>query len=161
MSDLPKQSFKDFLNGSFRRVDEVVYALIGVFLIATACLTLFSVLMSILHYFDTTHDLEGLVNIIDRIMLTLMIVEILYTVRISLLHHYITAEPFLIVGLIAAIRRILVISVESGYLAHENPDVFMSLLTEIAVLGVMVLLFVGAIIMLRKWGKKRDEGIDI
>jgi hypothetical protein len=36
-----------------------------------------------------------------------MIVEILHTVRISLRSHILVAEPFLIVGLIAAVRRIL------------------------------------------------------
>ena len=41
-----------------------------------------------------------------------MLVEILHTVRISIRSHILVTEPFLIVGLIASIRRILVITLE-------------------------------------------------
>lgn len=37
-----------------------------------------------------------------------MIVELLHTVRISIQSQALTMEPFLVVGLIASIRRVLV-----------------------------------------------------
>ena len=41
-----------------------------------------------------------------------MIVEILYTLQVSFREHTLVAEPFLIVGLIAAIRRVLILTAE-------------------------------------------------
>jgi hypothetical protein len=50
----------------------------------------------------------------------LILVEILHTVRISIRSHILLAgEPFLVVGLIASIRRILIISLEMASLTRE------------------------------------------
>ncbi len=53
-------------------------------------------------------------RVLDDLLVVLMLVEILHTVRISIHSHLPLAEPFLIVGLIASIRRILVITLEAG-----------------------------------------------
>lgn len=42
---------------------------------------------------------------LDQLLLVLMMVEILHTVRISIRTQALTVIPFLIVGLIATIRR--------------------------------------------------------
>jgi hypothetical protein len=49
-----------------------------------------------------------------------MLVEILHTVRISIRSHILVTEPFLVVGLIASIRRILVITLEAATLTKEG-----------------------------------------
>jgi Phosphate-starvation-inducible E family len=49
---------------------------------------------------------DTILRTIDRMLLVLMLVEILHTVRISIRSHVLVTEPFLIVGLIATIRRI-------------------------------------------------------
>lgn len=51
-------------------------------------------------------------RLLDSLLLVMMLVEILHTVDISLRQHVLSSEPFLIVGLIAAIRRVLVITAE-------------------------------------------------
>ena len=50
------------------------------------------------------------VQVLDQLLFVLVLVEILHTVRISIRAHEILIEPFLIVGLIASIRRVLVIT---------------------------------------------------
>jgi uncharacterized membrane protein (DUF373 family) len=50
------------------------------------------------------------VDLLDRMLLILMIVELLYTVQVSFREHTLVPEPFLIVGLIAVTRRILVVT---------------------------------------------------
>jgi uncharacterized membrane protein (DUF373 family) len=83
-------------------------------------------------------------DFLDAVLLVLMIVELAYTVILSLRGSVLQAEPFLIVGLIAVIRRILVITVgEPGQ--HSNGPNFM----ELAVLTGVVIVFVGAIVLLR------------
>ena len=75
-----------------------------------------------------------------------MVIEIFYTVKVSFKEHSLCAEPFLIVALIAAIRRILVISVESAYM----PEKFNNHMIEISILGVLIFIFVISLILLRK-----------
>ena len=41
-----------------------------------------------------------------------MVIEILHTVRVSFTEGALVSEPFLVVGLIASIRRVLVITLE-------------------------------------------------
>lgn len=149
------KSRREFFNLLLVRIDEVIYGIIALFLIATALLTFFTVGESILNFFKDPDARHAVVIILDKLMLTLMVLEILYTVRISIRSHSLSAEPFLVVGILAAIRRILVISVESGYLITVGHDGFLDLLIEIAVLGVLVVMFVWAIILLKR--NKLDE----
>ena len=48
----------------------------------------------------------------DGLLLVLMMIELLCTVRVSMREHSLSAEPFLIAGLIAGVRRVLVISAD-------------------------------------------------
>ena len=53
---------------------------------------------------------------------------------------------FLLIGLIAAVRRILVISVESAYI----PEKFNNHMIEIGILGVLVFIFIIGTLFLQK-----------
>lgn len=94
--------------------------------------------------------------IIDRILVALMLVEILHTVRISIRSHVLVTEPFLIVGLIATIRRILVITLETADLtrqatwANGGEAIFRASVIELGMLSVLVLVLVTAIYLLRR-----------
>jgi hypothetical protein len=60
-------------------------------------------------------------------------------------------EPFLIVGLIAATRRILVVTAEFSVAMKEGgAERFREGMIEIALLTVMVVAMVGSLLMLRK-----------
>jgi uncharacterized membrane protein (DUF373 family) len=72
---------------------------------------------SLSHWTIATETLR----VLDQLLLVLMLVEILHTVRTSIRSHILfTAEPFLVVGLIASIRRILVITLEAATLTKEG-----------------------------------------
>jgi phosphate-starvation-inducible protein E len=57
---------------------------------------------------------------LDELLVALMLVEILHTVRISIHSHVLVTEPFLVIGLIASIRRMLVISLEMATLTKQG-----------------------------------------
>ena len=59
-------------------------------------------------------------KVLNQLLIVLMLVEILHTVRISIRSHILVTEPFLVVGLIASIRRILVITLEAATLTKEG-----------------------------------------
>jgi hypothetical protein len=85
-----------------------------------------------------------------------MVVEILHTVRVSFRLGTLVAEPFLVVGLIASIRRVLVITLESsqvnqhGKWTFESQQLLQSTMLELLVLGGLILVMVISIFMLRR-----------
>ena len=106
---------------------------------------------------------ETIFAIIDRLLVVLMLVEILHTVRVSFRSGALVPEPFLIVGLIASIRRVLVITLESSEAFHgtgmapEAALAFRWAMIELGVLAGLILVMVGAIFMLRR---TRNAGPD-
>src|SRR5262249_16627136 len=99
------------------------------------------------------------IDILDTVLLVMMTMEIVYTVTLSLESHTLVAEPFLVIGAIAAIRRMLVITAESTKL-ETNPAAFQSTLLELALLGFIVLAMAGSIYILRRsqsTGKALEE----
>ena len=117
------------LNKIFDWAETIFHYVAGIVLMIAAAFSLFFVAQSVFHFFSSTDQMSTLVEIIDRVMLFLMVIEILYTIHTSIQQHRLCAEPFLVVGLIAAIRRILIISVESGHIVASEPEVFRNLLT--------------------------------
>jgi phosphate starvation-inducible membrane PsiE len=90
------------------------------------------------------------VDLLDQILLVFMIVEILYTVQISFREHALIPEPFLIVGLIAAIRRVLVLTAEFGDLMTKGDATFHNAMLELGLLTMMVLALVWALVLVRR-----------
>src|SRR5436305_6242727 len=92
----------------------------------------------------TWQSSDTVLQTIDRMLLVPMLVEILHTVRISIRSHVLVTEPFLIVGLIATIRRILVISLEMCSLTKESSwsdqceSTFRSSMLELGLFGYLV-----------------------
>ncbi|HTZ99085.1 MAG TPA: phosphate-starvation-inducible PsiE family protein [Candidatus Aquilonibacter sp.] len=105
-------------------------------------------------------------HVLDELLVVLMIVEIFHTVRIAIRSHILlAAEPFLIVGVIASIRRILVISLETSTLttgkwSPDNADIFRESMIELGLLIILVLVLVACIALLRHYApaEKEDEG---
>src|ERR1700693_2104131 len=81
-------------------------------------------------------------------------------VRGSVRSGELTPEPFLIVGLIASIRNVLVITLKSteGHALVEGEMFFRTSMVELAVLGALILVFVSSIYLLRR-GHARTTAI--
>jgi phosphate starvation-inducible membrane PsiE len=94
--------------------------------------------------------------VIDRLLVVLMLVEILHTVLVSVRSGALSCEPFLIVGLIASIRRILVITLQTshttkqGSMSNEADRVFHTSMIELGVLAMLILVMVASIYLLRR-----------
>jgi uncharacterized membrane protein (DUF373 family) len=89
------------------------------------------------------------IEILDGVLLVMMTMEIVYTVTLSLQSHKLVAEPFLVIGIIAAIRRTLVITAESTKL-ESNPAQFQSTLIELALLAFIVGVMAVSIYVMRR-----------
>lgn len=82
---------------------------------------------------------RALIHVLDRALLVLMLAEIIYTVRRIAYRRRLEAEPFFIVAIIAAIRRILVITAESTSHINLNDPQFQAALAELGLLAVTIL----------------------
>jgi uncharacterized membrane protein (DUF373 family) len=140
----------------FTDVEHYIYLATGVLLAGTAALSLVSGALALLDAARVWGAAEEIIITIDRLLFVLMLLEILHTVRVSIRDGALTPEPFLVVGLIASIRRVLVITLGSSQATHPGnwtPEVqeqFNASMLELGVLGVLILVMVVAIYLLRR-----------
>jgi uncharacterized membrane protein (DUF373 family) len=106
-------------------------------------------------------------KVLNQLLIVLMMVEILHTVRISIRSHILVMEPFLIVGLIASIRRILVITLEASTLTKDgawatesSSGIFHSSMIELGLLGLLVLVLVVSIAILRRYAPSSKDMLE-
>lgn len=97
---------------------------------------------------------SSIIGLLDQLLLVLLIVEILYTVHVSFREHVLTAPPFLLVALIATVRRILVLTAEAKTTLEHRPELFRETALELALLTGMALSLVLCLYLLRA----RDVG---
>lgn len=135
----------------WRWVENIIYVAVGLLLVATAAVVLFNAGQSFVKALVKGLLAKEVLHILDSLLLVLMLVEILHTVGISVRQHELTCEPFLIIGLIAAVRRILIITAEQSRLILEgNLDMFRAILLELAALSFLIFIIVLSIYMLRR-----------
>jgi uncharacterized membrane protein (DUF373 family) len=102
-------------------------------------------------------DTAGMVHVLDTLLLVFIFVELLYAVRLTLRERQVLVEPFLLVGVLAAIKEIVVLSVEAAEQVTEDPKAFDRSIVEIAVLAVLVLGLAAAAVLLRRKEREPEE----
>ena len=86
--------------------------------------------------------------LLDRVLLVLILVEIVYTVVLSLRAHRLVAQPFIVVGLIAVVRRILFVLTPGSQNTVST--------SELALLVAMVAVFVAGLVVVSRFEKGDD-----
>ena len=115
--------------------------IIGILLVVLAAVVL---VLGIVDFFkDATHGSveTAVVNLLNRALLVLILVEIMHTVVLSLRAHHLVTQPLLAVGLVAVIRKILFI------LSSEET----ASTAELALLIAMIAVFVAALIFVSRY----------
>jgi phosphate-starvation-inducible protein E len=147
-----RHGFGDYL----AKAEVGIYSILGVLLVLTALAAVAGagkmLWSSVSHWTFATETLR----VLDQLLIVLMLVEILHTVRISIHSHILVTEPFLIVGLIASIRRMLVITLEASTMMKESnwaangASLFHAEMLELGLLGMLILVLVFCITLLRR-----------
>jgi hypothetical protein len=157
VSELPKDAshpVRQAVVQTLSSVEDIVYVGLGLLLTIAALTLLLTTLKSVVLALWNRALGGQIVSLLDQILLILLVVELLYTVQVSFRERGLIAEPFLLVALIAAIRRILILTAEVARLPEAGEAVFRHAMLELGVLTVMVLVLVGSLIMLQKYGKR-------
>lgn len=132
--------------------EDVIYICTALVLIAAAITLL---IFSTVDFVSSLSENIGksISRLLDGLLLVLMLVEILHTVGIFLKKRKLVIEPFLAIGIIAAIRRVLVITAEQVHPTPEHAAAFRMTMLELGLLAAMIVGFVFCIFLLRRHGR--------
>ena len=137
--------------GLIERIEEAIYIVVTVLLVIAA---VFLVLSAVT---DSWKAAQPLINghggapldivlaVLDNGLVLFMVAELLHTVRITVRDRGLAAEPFLIVGLIAGIRRVLILTAQSEGQFQWNPQGI-----ELSILVALILVMAVAILLWRR-----------
>lgn len=126
------------------RAEHYLYLATAVILVVAAAALLVSSVVEVVGEVLAGDLDEALLRLLDRALLVLMLAEIIYTVRSIARRHRLEAEPFFIVGIIAAIRRILIITAESTSNVNLQDPHFQAAMLELGILALIVLALASA-----------------
>jgi len=146
----PVRGVRGMFARAFTGIEDTVYVGLGVLLSVSALGLLGHTAVAFAR--DIVHSTApgSIVTLLDRLLLVLMIVELLYTVQVSFREHALVPDPFLIVGLIAATRRVLVLTAEFAAGSQAPAEsTFRVTMIELGVLTAMIVALVASLRMLR------------
>lgn len=142
------------------QIERILYLVIGVGLLCTAILSIWNAVLGFMHIFEQGATLFSVIfHSVDNLLLALMFLEIFHTVEVVLRGklHIACIEPFLFVGIIASIRRILIISLQTAHAeTPQSLQAFQNAMLETAILGVLILILIAAVWVLRHSNIQRD-----
>ncbi|MBI2526254.1 MAG: hypothetical protein HYY95_17020 [Candidatus Rokubacteria bacterium] len=141
---------REWITLAFARVEDVVYIGLALLLAGSALALLVDGSIGFVQHLSGGTLAPRVVALLDRILLILIFVELLYTVQVSFREHALIPDPFLIVGVIAATRRVLVLTAESSELLERGQEAFQNAVIELALLIVMIVGLVVSLLLLRK-----------
>jgi uncharacterized membrane protein (DUF373 family) len=95
-----------------------------------------------------TGDLTNtVVAVLDRMLLAFILLELAHSIQIVLRERALIAGPFLLIGLIAVVRHILIVTAEAEQISLAGPQI-RNLVLQLGVLTALVVALAGALYFL-------------
>ncbi len=139
-----------------RIAENVVYSFAGVLLAAGAVIVLATVTWHLA--MDVAKGVEkGVTAALDGLLLVFILLELLAGVRATMKEKKLVAEPFLIVGIIASIKEIVILTLESKEIYETENAAFDNAMIEIGVLAGVILLLSFASYLVRRKEREPEE----
>lgn len=138
---------RDKASSSFGFVEDSLYVVVALAL-SIAGLILFGYsIYTFVNDVSETSLSSSILELLDNLLLVFIVTELIHTIRAIIDEKVLLAEPFLVVGIVAAIRRLIVVSAEVKTLVG-TPD-FSDAMLEIGLLTGTGLLLTLAVFLLR------------
>lgn len=141
---------REWVARAFTVVEDVVYIGLGLLLAGISISLLVTGLIGFGENVIAGSLATNIVALLDRALLILLVVELLYTVQVSFREHGLVPEPFLLIGLIAGIRRVLLLTAEMAQVQAKSTEVFQRFIVELVVLTFLIVALVISLVLLRK-----------
>ncbi len=149
--DKPQPLLTRMTNDGLRWAEDVIYALVALTLLGSALLVLGNTVYDLV-----TEASDGVTkamqSTLDSLLIVFILVELIAAVRSTLKERKLVAEPFLLVGIIASIKEVVVVAA----FAKKGEDVQESML-EVGVLGAVVVGLALSTFVLRRKEREPEE----
>ena len=136
--------------------ENVIYTVVSVVLFAGA-----SVLLVQSSWELATKASDGAANavreMLDTLLLVFILVELLAAVRETMEERRIVAEPFLLIGIIASIKEVVVLAIGAKEDLGKRPDAFEDAMIGIGTLSVLLLVLAVATLLVRRKEREPEE----
>jgi uncharacterized membrane protein (DUF373 family) len=129
----------------FSGAETAIYLVAACLLMLAAVLTAIGTITDLIETSKNRSITDNGVFILDRVLLLFIIAELLYTLRLVNFGGQILVEPFLFIGLIAVVRKVLVVTAETAR-GHRAVTDF---LVQIGAMAGLALVLALAIHLLR------------
>ena len=152
------RSFAQVADTVIMYVEMAIYSVVCAVLVLGAVALLFEAVKS---FFEDLGDgvLWAATQMLSVLLLVFVFVELLGAVRSTIRERRLVAEPFLLVGIIAAIKEIVLIGGTERVVAADF-SVFRNAMIEISVVAGVVLLLAISTLLLRNSSNRRDPAAD-
>ena len=144
-----------FVNWAFMSAEQLIYGIAAVVLVAGALALLVDAVVS---FVDGIGDdvVAAATELLGVLLLVFVFVELLGAVRVTIRERRLVAEPFLLVGIIASIKEIVVVA------GAENPEdeawqEFGQAMIEVGVLALVILVLAISSLLLRRREREPAE----
>jgi uncharacterized membrane protein (DUF373 family) len=136
-------------------VELLLYIAVGLLLAVAALLILGGTFANLIDDLSGGPSAVNLaVTVLDRVLLVLIVGELVYTLRYVLRTHEIAVEPFLYIGMIAVVRRILIVTAEFER-GTNSGRALTNILLEFGLLGILAPALALAVFLVRR-GRATD-----
>jgi uncharacterized membrane protein (DUF373 family) len=129
-------------------LQDVLYIVVALLLAAAAVLVIIGTVKGLVDTVGRGQEVQVGLLLLDRILLLLIIAELAHTLALGLYQGRIFAEPFLLIGLIAVVRRVVVVTAAAEHIPSGRA--LTNLLLELGVLAALAIAFGIAIYLLRQ-----------
>jgi len=139
-----------------RIAENCVYATAGLLLLFGAVAVLVVVCYHLVLDVDNGAR-DAIAEALDGLLLAFILLELLAGIRATMTERKLVAEPFLIVGIIASIKEIVVVTLSTKETRGDEGDAFRDAMTEVSVLGLLVLILAVAGFFVRRKEREPEE----
>ena len=149
------ESFKRVFTAILDAFERIAYLAIALALSVPIAMLVVSSAMRMLEVSEVG-ALETALGVLDRLLLAFIFVELIDTIRVTITERGIfIAEPFLLVGLIAVVRRILLLT--AGLEQVESAEEFQNMLAELGVMTGLIIVLTIALYFTRRMRLSEKE----
>ncbi|MFF5446348.1 phosphate-starvation-inducible PsiE family protein [Streptomyces sp. NPDC012888] len=114
MTAASKSSRESRVQRFMRVAEDGIHMVVAAFLILLAVLLTYGVVSDVVKALLGSYDEQAIVlAALDSSLVLFIVAELLHTVRLTILNQSLNAEPFLVVGMIAGVRKVLIVTAES------------------------------------------------
>ncbi len=144
--------------------DDYLQFFIGFILLVIAAILTWQTLIAIPGMLSLDHYLDGTLIVIHDVMLIMIVLELLWTIITYLREHAIPLEPFLFVGIISSVRKMLLIGAQMSL--HEDLSSLAAAqfqLNELIVHGGLIFVMIGSLVLIRwskTWRQREELSVD-